>query len=242
MQKLFVATAISILCAAGNIPAIAAGDVNHHELNIKQYSNKKLPLREVIIAPGASPLVTKVLYDKGYRGRYCMFSCQFYDGYTSKWTDYYVSIQPYQSTCFALAGGCNVSTYPAPDEEIELKIDEKVYQLKMSNPDTYSYYLPLEVRRILAASSDSSVAIHTSWDRLRVYELGDKTKNLLGSVLNQDNELEIEIDVKPSSPESKTDAKPSLESQIQEINALLRKGMISRDEYDSMRRNILGLD
>lgn len=242
MKKLFVATALSILCSAGNAPAIAEEDVNHHELNIKQYSNKKLPLGEVIRAPGASPLVTKVLYDKGYRGRYCMFSCQFYDGYTSKWTDYYVSIQPYESTCFALAGGCNVSTYPAPDEEIELKIDEKVFRLTMSDPGTYSYYLPLEVRKALAAISDSSVSIHTSWDRLRVYELGDETKNLLAAVLNQDNELEIEIDVEPSSPESKTDVKPSLESQIQEINVLLRKGMISRDEYDSMRRNILGLD
>ena len=242
MKSLFAVTSVSLLCAAGNVPAIAQEDVNHHELNIKEYSNKKLPLGEVIRAPGASPLVTKVLYDKGYRGRYCMFSCQFYDGYTSKWTDYFVSIQPYESTCFALAGGCNVSTYPAPDEEIELKIDEKSYQLTMSDADTYSYYLPLEARRVLAASGDSSVSIHTTWDRLRVYELGDKTRNLLNVVLNQKNELETKMDMKTSSPESKTDARLSLESQIQEINALLRKGMISKDEYDSMRRNILGLE
>ena len=242
MKSLFAVASVSLLCAAGNVSAIAKEDVNHHELNIKQYSNKKLPLQEVIRAPGANPLVTKVLYDKGYRGRYCMFSCQFYDGYTSKWTDYHVSIQPYESTCFALAGGCNVSTYPEPDNEIKLKIDEKSYQLTMSDPDTYSYYLPLEVRRVLAANSDSLVSIHTSWDRLREYELGNKTRSLLNIVLNQEIELESEIDIKPSSSESKTDAMPSLESQIKEVNVLLQKGMISKDEYDSMRRNILGLD
>jgi hypothetical protein len=46
MKSLFAVASVSLMCAAGNVSAIAKEDANHHELNIKQYSNKSCHCRK----------------------------------------------------------------------------------------------------------------------------------------------------------------------------------------------------
>lgn len=224
-------------------PAAMTGqpdEPDHLELSVKEYSNKNLPFGEVIDVSGRNPLITKVVYDKGYRGRLCFISCNFYDGYTSKWTDYLVSLQPYQTTCLAAAGGCNTTTYPSPDGNIKLVIGKQVFELSMVDPATYSYYLPLEARKALAMGEAERVVIQTRWEVLTDYEIGKKTKAALTKVL--DLERDVSIDQFGFAPQEGLDAqKPTTEERLREIESLLSKGLISKDEYEAMRKKALGL-
>lgn len=214
--------------------------INHLELNLKEYSNKKLPLGKAISVAGEDPLVTKVLYDQGYKGRICFISCHFYDGYTSKWTDFFVSLQPYESTCMAIAGGCNTTAYPKPDDEIKLVVGDDSFKVRMVDTETYSYYLPLDARQSIASNNRQNISINTSWAPMKVYEIGGKTKALLASLLNLDKELSFD-DSEPKSAQEVEVKEPSLEEKIEEINNLLLKGLISKDEYKAMRERVLGL-
>lgn len=229
-------------------PAVAASpatdgqpaEIDHLELSVKEYSNKNLPLGEVIDVSGRNPLVTKVVYDKGYRGRLCFISCNFYDGYTSKWTDYLLSLQPYQTTCFAAAGGCNTTTYPRPDSKIKLIIGKQLFELSMVDSVTYSYYLPLEARKALAVGGNERVAIQTSWEALKDYEIGKKTKAALAHVLNLGND--VSVDQLGFTPREEPDnKKSSVEDRLKEIGDLFSKGLISKDEYEAMRKKALDI-
>ena len=213
---------------------------DHLELSVKEYSNKNLPFAEVIDVSGRNPLVTRVIYDKGYRGRLCFISCNFYDGYTSKWTDYLLSLQPYQTTCFAAAGGCNTTTYPKPDSKIKLIIGKQSFELSMVDTATYSYYLPLDARKALVADGDERVVIQTGWEVLRDYEIGKKTRARLAQVLSLGSD--VSIDQFGFAPQEALDAKKSsVEDRLKEIEALFSKEIISKDEYEAMRKKALGL-
>ena len=217
-------------------------ELNHYELNLKERSNKDLPLGKILAVNAPDPYVTKVLYDKGYRGRLCAFSCHFYEGYVSKWTDYTLSLQPYETTCFALAGGCNTTTYPKPDDVVDLVVGGNSYQLRMFDADTYSYYLPLEARKAIALSGNSGVVINTGWDIMRSYEIGGKTSALLASVVNLSDDIDLgQKSLEANQVDEDSPREPTLEDKIEEINGLLLKGLISKDEYEAMRKKVLGL-
>ena len=231
----------SRVAAAPEAEAKQLAELDHIDLSVKEYSNKELPFGVLIDVSGRNPVTTKIVYDKGYRGRLCFISCHFYDGYTSKWTDYLLSLQPYQTTCFAAAGGCNTTSYPKPDRTIQLIVGEKSYDISMADSNTYSYYLPLEARKALASAGNSRVVIKTSWDILKEYEIGGKTRTLLASVLNTDSDVAIDkFGFEP--PQDSAEVTPSIEDRLKEIEALFSKGMVSKDEYEAMRKKVLGLE
>jgi hypothetical protein len=207
------------------------GSINYAELNIKEFKAKSLPFSEVIADPNDAS--SKVVFDQGYKGRLCFTSCNFYEGYTSKWSSYFLDLQPYESTCFSLAGGCNSITFPIPDEELEVRVGSNSFKVKMSDPTRNSYYLPLELRRAIANSGDESIVINTSWDKLREYKIGQKTRVLLPIVLDQSKELQSKIE--------NQQPVTSIEARLVELAELRKKGLIKSQEYEEMRRKILGL-
>ena len=98
-------------------------------MNIKGIDPKNL-LFDTPISTSKSPLTT-VLYDRAVEGDMCFLSCNFYNGVTSKWSNFFVDLQPFENFCMSLTG-C-ASQYPTPSEEILLKIGSSSYSLKISD-------------------------------------------------------------------------------------------------------------
>ena len=206
--------------------------IDYVDLNIRDFKAKKLPFSRVL--PSTAEIGQKVLFDQAYRGRLCFISCHFYDGYTSKWSQYYLDLQPYESTCFALAGGCNTITFPRPDPRIRVGVGGQEFEVSMIDESRYRYYLPLALRQAIAASETTPVIIKTTWDKYRDYRVGDKSRRLLGAVLNRNEEIEVPRSSGPS-------AVTSIEEKLNELKVLRDKGLIDEGEYNRLRQKTLGL-
>ena len=189
--------------AVENRPSSSNEVVNYLDLNIRDYKAKALPFSKVL--SGGQGGIEKVLFDQAYRGRLCFISCHFYDGYTSKWSSYYLELQPYESTCFALAGGCNTITFPKPDSRIKISVGSQEFYVVMTDESRYRYYLPLALRQ-------------ATWDKYRNYRVGDDSRKLLVAVLNRNDEIEP--------PRMVDSAIQSVEERLNELMKLREKGLI----------------
>lgn len=103
----------------------------------------------------------------------------------------------------------------------------------MIDEGRYRYYLPLALRQAIAASETTPVIVKTTWDKYRDYRVGDKSRRLLGAVLNQNDEIEV--------PRSAGPPATSIEEKLNELKALRSKGLIDEGEYNRLRQKTLGL-
>ena len=217
--------------AVENSPSSSNEVVNYLDLNIRDYKAKALPFSEVLSA--GQDGIKKVLFDQSYRGRLCLISCHFYDGYTSKWSGYYLDLQPYESTCSALAGGCTTITFPKPDYRIKISVGNQEFNVAMTDESQYRYYLPLALRQAIVANEVIPVTIETKWDKYPNYRIGDKSRKLLGAVLNRNDEIEP--------PRMINSSIQSVEERLKELMGLREKGLIDQQEYNRLRQKALGL-
>jgi hypothetical protein len=171
-----------------------------------------------------------VLYDRAVEGDMCFLSCNFYNGVTSKWSNFFVDLQPFENFCMSLTG-C-ASQYPTPSEEILLKIGSSSYSLKISDITQNRYYIPLLARKDIASNS-GEVSIEIQGVKMPVYKIGPKNRETLRKLVNQSQELTQYVDAE--NPRT-------LKEKLVEAKDLLDSGLITEAEYQDMREKILDSD
>ena len=195
------------------------------DVNIKWIDPKNL-LFDTPISTSKSPLTT-VIYDRAVEGDMCFLSCNFYNGVTSKWSDFFVDLQPFENFCMSLTG-C-ASQYPTPSEEILLKIGRSSYSLKISDITQNRYYIPLLPRKDIASNS-GEVTIEIQGVKMPIYKIGPKNREILRKLVNQSQELTQYVDAE--NPRT-------LKEKLVEAKDLLDSGLITEAEYQEMREKIL---
>ena len=100
----------------------------------------------------------------------------------------------------------------------------------MVNPSQNSYYLPLSLRQALVAGGSDPVTLQTEFPKFPLYRLSAKTLAKLREVLD----VTQEIDVKTTPDLQKTKA-----DRLQELDQLLKTGLISEQEYRQARVRII---
>jgi len=195
------------------------------DVNIKGIDPKRL-LFDTPISTTNSPLTT-VLYDRAVEGDMCFISCNFYNGVTSKWSDFFVDLQPFENFCMTLTGCAN--QYPSPSEAILLKIGDSSYTLKMSDLAQNRYYIPLRARKDIASNS-GEISIEIQGVKMPVYKIGSKNRETLRTLIDNSQELTEYVEVeKPRTRKEK----------LIEAKDLLDAGLITENEYQEMREKIL---
>ena len=196
------------------------------DVNIKGLDPKRLPF-DTLIKSENEP-VTRVLYDRAVEGDMCFISCNFYNGVTSKWSDFFVDLQPFENFCMTLTGCAN--QYPTPSEEILLRVGDASHVLKMSDITQNRYYIPLLVRKDIA-SNDGEVSIEIQGVKMPVYKVGPKDRETLRALVDQSRELTEYVEAE----------KPrTIKEKLFEAKDLLDSGLITEPEYQEMREKILG--
>jgi len=173
----------------------------------------------------------RVLFNREYKGRLCFFSCHFYDGVISKWTNFFVEVQPYENTCLSLAGGCNNTAFADPSKSLGVKVGKDAYTIEMVDPSKNRYYLPLALRKALANADTDSVVIETSFPKYPAYRLGAKTVSKIGQVVDTTQEIAVQ----PAGGE----LQKSKAEKLTELESLYKSGMISEEEYRKAREKII---
>ena len=196
------------------------------DVNIKGIDPKHL-LFNTPISTSNSPLTT-VLYDRAVEGDMCFLSCNFYNGVTSKWSDFFVDLQPFENFCMALTGCAN--QYPTPSEEILLRVGDSRFTLKMSDlTQNRYYYIPLLARKDIASKS-GDISIEIQGVKMPVYKIGPKNRKTLRTLVDTSQELTHYVEVE----EPRT-----LKEKLVEAKDLLDSGLIDESEYQEMRERIL---
>ena len=195
------------------------------DVNIKGIDPKHL-LFNTPISTSNSPLTT-VLYDRAVEGDMCFLSCNFYNGVTSKWSDFFVDLQPFENFCMALTGCAN--QYPTPSEEILLRAGDSRFTLKMSDLTQNRYYIPLLARKDIASKS-GDIIIEIQGVKLPVYKISPKNRKTLRTLVDTSQELTQYVEVE----EPRT-----LKEKLVEAKDLLDSGLIDESEYQEMREKIL---
>ena len=67
------------------------------DISIKGLDPKGLPFNKVIKVD--SDYTNSILYDRAVEGDMCFISCNKYNGVTSKWSNFYVDLQPFENFC-----------------------------------------------------------------------------------------------------------------------------------------------
>lgn len=229
MRNLLIASTIAVQCCflldAHKANAFDPSKNLPPETNIKGIDPKKLPFNQIIRIDGGKE-VTKVLFDRATEGDMCFITCNFYNGVTSKWTDYEVSLQPFENFCMSLTG-CS-SQYPMPSESVTLIVGSKRYALKMTNPDTLGYYLPLDARKDIASNA-TELIVEIKGVKMPVYRIGKGNIAKIQEVVNKTDELDKIKSLRPSTKASR----------LEELKQLLDAKQITITEYEASRKAIL---
>ncbi len=194
--------------------------------SIRGTDPKNLPFDRILKSSGKDG-ITNILYDRAVEGDMCFISCNNYNGVTSKWSNFYVEIQPFENFCMALTG-CS-SQYPLPPQTVTLNVSGKQFKLDQIDSSLLRYYLPLEARAEIAKNK-GGISIDIAGVKMPRYKIGSKNRSKLSTVVNAQQELDKYLQEKATT--SKAD-------RLKELKKLLKSGEISQGEYDKARANIL---
>jgi len=120
----------------------------------------------------------KAVYDQDYKGRSCFISCNFYDGFISRWTADQLSLAQFSTYCFS--GNCRKS-FAAIPYGVELSIDGIQYSLS-GNDGLFA--LNAKVRKALAAMrGDQKIAVRIGGNNQVIYNIGSTSSKSIADLM-----------------------------------------------------------
>jgi alpha-D-ribose 1-methylphosphonate 5-phosphate C-P lyase len=115
-------------------------------------------------------------------------------------------------------------------DSISVSVNDTRYKLEISDRSTNSYYLPLELRKTIAASASPNLEVEIAGIKMPTYKIGTKNATLIATIVNTSDELKVD---KP------TQSSKSKEERLAELDALRKKGLINDEELKDTRLKIL---
>jgi hypothetical protein len=115
-----------------------------------------------------------------------------------------------------------------PSESVTLIVGGKRHTLKMTNPETLGYYLPLVARKDIA-SHGTELIVEIKGVKMPVYRIGKGNVVKIQEVVNQTDELDTIKSLRSGTKASRLD----------ELKQLLDSKQITVSEYEESRKAIL---
>lgn len=152
------------------------------ELNDWKEPPKSIPWSEIVTIK--SPFETyRAVWDQDYQGRSCFISCNYYDGFISRWTGDQLSVAEFSTFC--LGGGCSKRFRDIP-YGIEIMVDGEKFSLTGSEG---LYVLNAKVRKALEASSgDPKISLRLGGSNSTIYNIGPKSARSIKKLVIEEAE------------------------------------------------------
>ena len=116
-----------------------------------------------------------------------------------------------------------------PSKDIKIYANEKEYRVGMIDDFEYIYYLPLEAREAIKTAATFSVQV--AGVGLSTYSPNKQSLADIKKVIDSTKELEGKL--------PKTEK--STKERLAEAKELFEDGLISNEEYEKIRKKVLGL-
>ena len=153
------------------------------EINDWKEPPKDIPWSKIVTIK--SPFETyRAIWDQDYQGRSCFLSCNFYDGFISRWTGDQLALAQFSTYCFS--GNCRKSFQNIP-YGIDISIDGEQFSLSGSDG---LFVLSAKVRKALEASAESpKLAIRIGGNNSVIYNIGsDSARSIRRLVIDEAKE------------------------------------------------------
>jgi len=123
----------------------------------------------------------RAVWDQDYKGRSCFISCNYYDGFISKWTSEQVSLARFSSYCTGLTG-CRKNYYEIP-YGVELSVDGVIYSLSGSDG---LFSLGANARKAIESmGANGKISIRIGGNNQAIYNIGDKSSISISSLMKE---------------------------------------------------------
>jgi hypothetical protein len=134
----------------------------------------------------------RAVWDQDYRGRSCFISCNYYDGFISKWTSEQVSVARFSSYCTSLTG-CRKNYFEIP-YGVELSVDGVIYSLSGSDG---LFSLGANARKAIESMSPSGkISIRIGGNNQAIYNIGEKSASSISALMKESIEEDRAIRAK----------------------------------------------
>lgn len=215
---LFVSACTFLLLVKAPASAKDISIKERHHANIDVIFNK--------VFPAVKPPNRYVYYDTDYRKQGCFITCDQTDGLLVKWSSFFLQIQPYERYCPFVT--CR-SRYPSPPSSITINAGDKDHVINIFDQKNNIYYLPLKVRNSIPLAKSLVIMV----PGVGLSEYRPKSSAL--------EDIKKVVDITEELPGQQKLSEKSVEERLFEASSLLESELISEDEYDSMRKAILGI-
>ena len=152
-------------------------------IEVKDWKNppKKIPWSTIVEVQ--SPFETyKAVWDQDYKGIGCLISCNYYEGFISRWTSDQLSLSQFRSDCGL--GRCRKNYYDI-SSGVDISINGETYFLTGQNG---LFVLNAKVRRaILAAGDKANMSIRVGGSNSTIYNIGDETSSAIAKLIKEAN-------------------------------------------------------
>lgn len=164
---------------------------------------KSIPWSEIVTIK--SPFETyRAVWDQDYRGRSCFISCDYYDGFISRWTGDQLAVAEFSSHC--VVGTCRKRFRDIP-YGIEMMVDGEQFSLTGSEG---LYVLNAKVRRALEASNGiPKISLRLGGNNSVIYNIGPNSSKSIKKLISEEAEQDkavrlgvVNISLTPSIPKS----------------------------------------
>ena len=176
--------------SAQPLPSSKTSEPNTFEVTDWKEPPKNIPWSTIVTIK--SPFETyKAVWDQDYVGRSCAISCNYYDGFISRWTGDQLAVAEFSTYCYF--GTCR-KTYKNIPFGIEVSINGELMTLSGSDG---LFVLSAKVRKALEASGgETKIALRLGGSNAVIYNIGLKSataiRKLVVDEVNEDKAVKIE--------------------------------------------------
>lgn len=159
-----------------------------YEIEIQDWKNPPKNIPWSTIVKVKSPFETyRAVWDQDYKGSSCFLSCNFYNGFISRWTGETLSVAWFSTTCFS--GNCS-KRYQEIKSGVELIVDGQTFTVYGQGDDMV---MPANLRKALEGNANPKISLRVNGDNSAIYNIGEKTARsihlLVKRVTAEDAEL-----------------------------------------------------
>jgi len=138
------------------------------EINDWKDPPKSIPWSQIVTIK--SPFETyKAVWDQDYTGSSCFLSCNFYNGFTSRWTGESLSVAWFSTTCFS--GNCT-KRWQNIDHGVEVQVNGQNFTVYGHGDDMV---IPSKLRKAILSSSEPKISLRISGNNSSIYNIGTET-------------------------------------------------------------------
>ena len=164
---------------------VKRNEKGEYEVEITDWKEppKSIPWSTIVIIK--SPFETyKAVWDQDYKGKSCFISCDYYFGYTSRWTGESLSV------AFFTDGPYSGKMYQDIKDGVEVQVNGQSFTVYGHGDDMM---MPAKLRKAIMATPAPKISLRLEGSNSRIYNIGEATAKAIHIMVKEHAEEDLAL-------------------------------------------------